>query len=155
MPIQIVDDFGAWDDLGSKQPEFETWLSFPDYTESKSSLLRIRSSFETFDRNSYGYLRCVYTVSAISIMGRWVRFYPKLEDEFLIYPHPEDLEELKSNPIRRFQVMKRHRYRRKIGTLRSTLWSVNVLVCNEDLTNNNNNNQQNITIPPLLGLGLL
>ncbi len=41
MPTQIVDDFGAWDVLGTVQPIFEQWVEFPDYTESFSNLCRL------------------------------------------------------------------------------------------------------------------
>ena len=39
--IQIVDDFGAWDDLGVVTPLHEQWKEFPEFTESLSSVTRL------------------------------------------------------------------------------------------------------------------
>ena len=139
MPTQIVDDFGSWEELGVVQPVFEDWLTFPDFTRSPSELIRLQFIFDEFDSNSYGYIRCKYELDNTYAFGRWLRFYPKLQPELMKYPHPSDLVAAKSNPRRIYQVMKRHRRRSKIGTLRSTLWSVNLNVFNENLSDDSEN----------------
>ena len=155
MPIQVVDDFGAWDDLGTVEPVFEQWLDFPDYTESTSGLLRLFFSALEFDKETYAYIRCVYEVSTTYMVGRWIRIYPKFEPESIIYPHPEDLAGLKSIPRRFYQIQKRHRLRRYIGTHKSKLWSVNLQVCNEQIDGGGSNEQTPEDLPAAFFLGIL
>lgn len=142
MAIQIVDGFGEWDDLGTVEPVFEDWLTFPDFTNSSSTLLRLTYLFEEFDQNSYGFIRCKYEAENTFAIGRWLRFYPKFEDEFIRYPHSEDLLALKGDFKRIYQVMKRHRRRRFNGTFAATLWSVNLNVCTDQVDEIPNNSNQ-------------
>lgn len=131
MPIQIVDDFGAWDVLGTVQPIFEEWVEFPDYTESLSNLCRLTFEGDFDDVRSYGYLRCTYVIGLNEIKGRWWKIYPKNQPEIIIYPHPIEFGDLKTNPKRYFEVQKRHYYRRFLGRKEDTIWTVSLQVCNE------------------------
>ena len=155
MPIQIVDGLGTWDELGTVEPVFEDWLTFPDYTYSNSTLLRLIFSFERFDLNSYGFIRCKYESQNTFAIGRWIRFYPKLEPEIIRYPHPEDIANLKGDFKRIYQVLKRHRQRRFNGTLAATPWSVNLNVSNEPTEANTSNGNTGATFPPTITLGLI
>lgn len=134
MPIQIVDGFGVWDELGTVEPAFENWLDFPDFTYNANSLLRIQTASLNFDRQTYGYIRCLYELENIYSEGRWLRFYPKFNPQFLTYPHDNNIINLKSNPKKIFQVMKRHKFRRLVGTKYSNLWRVNLNVFADEET---------------------
>ena len=131
MPTQILDDFGAWDVLGTVQPIFEQWVEFPDYTESLSNLCRLIFGGDLENIRSYAYLRCTYVIGLNQIKGHWWKIYPKSEPEIIIYPHPREFGELKTNPKRYFEIQKRHYYRRYIGRKEDSLWTVNLQVCNE------------------------
>ena len=138
MPIQIVDDFGVWDDLGTIEPAFEKWIEFPSFSYSSSQLLRLIFSAKRLDRRSFGYLRCVYQINAQYFTGRWIRIYPKFNPESIIYPHPQDLASPNTTIKRIFQIKKLHRLRRFNGSFDSDLWTVNLHVWNENLSDYQN-----------------
>lgn len=131
MPTLIVDGFGTWDECGTVEPVFENWLTFPDYSFSNSTLLRIATASLNFDRQTYGLIRCIYELENTYAEGKWIRFYPKFNPQFVRYPHAESVPVLKSNPRKIYQVMKRHKFRRITGTHASSLWQVNLNVYND------------------------
>lgn len=133
MPIQIVDDFGAWDDLGTIEPIFEQWIEFPDYSESLSNLIRLVFSGDLDNLKSYAFIRCTYVIGINEIKGRWWKIYPKINPEIITYPHPIEFGQLKTNPKRYFEIQKRHYYRQRIGVNQDKIWAVNLQVCNERL----------------------
>lgn len=155
MPIEIVDGFGSWDDLGIVQPVFEEWITFPDFSYSLSTLIRLNYLFEEFDQNSYGYIRCKYETANTSAIGRWIKFYPKSQSDFLDYPHPDNSTEFKDNTKLIFQVLKRHRFRRRIGTLKASLWEVNLNVHRDASTSVDPYSQENQDFPSNYFLGFL
>ena len=80
---------------------------------------------------SYAYIRCNYVIGFQEIKGKWFRIYPKPEKEIILYPHPIEFGQLKTNPKRYFEVMKRHYRRSFIGTHNDFPWELNLHVCNE------------------------
>lgn len=134
MPIQIVDDFGAWDLLGTVEPQFDQWLEFPDYTTSLSNLCRLIFEGDFSNIKSFAYLRCTYVVGVTEIKGVWWRIYPKPQTEIIIYPHPLEFGQLKTNPNRYFEIQKRFYYRNFIGTRQDSTWNVTLQVCNERIS---------------------
>ena len=134
MPIQIVDDFGAWDELGTVQPLFEQWVRFPDYTESQSPLIRLIFGGDLERVQSYAFIRCIYSLFNDEIRGRWWKIYPKRQKEIILYPHPEEFGQLKTNPRRYFEIQKRHYRRLYVGTHTDSLWTLNLQVCRERIS---------------------
>lgn len=131
MPTQIIDDFGAWDDLGTVQPFHEVWTIFPDYTQSTSDLIRIIFGGDLENARSFAYIRAVYQLYNQDLYGRWLRIFPKFQQDIALYTYPRDLQFQENNPIRRFQVQKRSYYRKYIGAFPDSIWTVRLLVRNE------------------------
>jgi hypothetical protein len=131
MPTQLIDDFGAWDDLGTVQPFHETWTFFPDYTESSSDLIRFIFGGDIDNASSFAYIRAVYQLFNQDLYGRWFRIFPKFQQDIALYTYPRDLQFQENSPILRFQVQKRSYYRRYIGTFPDSIWTVRLLVRNE------------------------
>jgi hypothetical protein len=155
MAVQIVDDFGIWDDLGTVNPVFNNWLSFPDFTTSASGLLRLFFSSDVFDRLTFAYIRCLYDVGNAYAIGRWIRIYPKFEPELIIYPHPPEFQNLKGELRRVYQIKKQHRFRRRIGTVNSETWRINLQVANESIDENGGNSGEQADLPSGFFLNLL
>jgi hypothetical protein len=131
MPTQIIDNFGAWDDLGTVQPAHEIWTIFPDYTESTSDLIRIIFGGDLENARSFAYIRAVYQLYNQDLYGRWLRIFPKFQQDIALYTYPRDLQFQENNPIRRFQVQKRSYYRKYFGVFTDSIWTVRLLVRNE------------------------
>lgn len=129
--IQVIDDFGIWDDLGDAFPRFEQWVQFPRYSTSLSPLVRLKFGGNLENIHSYAYLRSTYVIGNNQLKAPWVRVYPKYEFEYIQYPHPSEFGELKVTPRRYFEIQKRHYRRRFVGTHYDSLWSLTVQVCNE------------------------
>ena len=132
--IQIVDDFGTWDVIGTVTPVYEQWLEYPDYTEALSATTRLIFNGNIEDARSYAYVRVRYEISLDSVYGEWVRVHPKTQKELIIYPHPVEFGALKINPRRYWQVQKRHWERKSIGKANDTNWNLKIEVCNEQIT---------------------
>lgn len=153
--VEIVDGFGRWDDLGTVEPQFETWLGFQDYTRSKSSTLRLYYTASEYDRLSYGFIRCLYQSTNAYFIGQWIRVYPKPFTDTILYPHPQDLLANNDELILIYQIQKRHRYRRYVGMKYSTLWSVNLQVFIASKENDSQQEQIIAGYPTAYFLGLL
>lgn len=126
--VEIVDGFGTWDDLGTVEPKFEVWLGLSEFTRSKSSTLRLLYSALDYDNLTYGFVRCLYESRNSSFFGKWVRFYPKPLTDTILYPHPVDLLANNDGLTLSYQIQKRHRFRRYVGTKYSTIWTVSLQV---------------------------
>ena len=124
----IVDGFGQWDDLGVVSPEYETWKGLQEFTRSPSGILRLTYLADRFDRMSYGLIRCLYETATTSAFGKWQRFYPKEQSEIITYEHPAQLIEGSKQILFIYQIQKRHRYRRRVGSKYSVPWEVNIQV---------------------------
>lgn len=152
---EIVDGFGRWDDLGTVEPQFETWRGLNEFTRSKSSTLRLYYMAEEYDRKTYGYIRCLYQSRNAYFIGRWVRFYPKAFPDTILYPHPVDMLASNDELILIYQVQKRHRYRRYVGMKYSRLWSLNLQVFIAPKRDDNQQQQIVSGYPTAYFLGLL
>ncbi|ELS04916.1 hypothetical protein Xen7305DRAFT_00046520 [Xenococcus sp. PCC 7305] len=132
--IQIVDDFGTWDLIGTLQPIYEEWIEYPDYSEALSQTTRLIFSGNVDDARSYAYIRVRYEITLDSAYGEWIRVYPKKQDEIILYPHPPEFGLIKINPRRFWQVQKRHWDRKNTGKAPDTDWNLRIEVCNEQIT---------------------
>ncbi|MGK7899771.1 MAG: hypothetical protein AB4372_40675 [Xenococcus sp. (in: cyanobacteria)] len=132
--IQIFDDFGFWDLVGTVKPVYETWLEYPSYTQSSSSTTRLNFKGNIKDARSYAYLRVRYEITGDSLFGEWQRIYPKKEREILLYPHPIEFNANTIKPRIYWQIQKRHWERKKIGSAPDTEWELQIEVNSKQVT---------------------
>jgi len=133
LAIQTTDNFGTWDVIGIRFPIYEVFIDYPDYTESLSSLLRLTFGGVIQGARSYGLIRSCYEVGSQSLYGKWLRVYPKEQQELIEYVHPPELRGTKTNPRCFWQIQKRHKQRRFIGVHPDTEWNLKIEVCNETI----------------------
>ena len=147
---QIVDDFGIWDDLGTVLPLEENWLVYPRSTTSRSGTTRLVFGGDLEKTNSYGWIRCIYTIGIAQVFGRWIRVFPKVQRDIIDYPHPEDFANNPGIITRSFEVQKRSWNRFRIGVSQTSLWTLNLQVLTNVLDIDDITTQQNA-----LGINLI
>ncbi len=144
--IQIIDDFGIWDDLGVTIPYFEQWQPFPRYSLSDSNLIKLVFGGDLEKPQSFAFIRSTYISNNLIIKAPWVKIFPKLENEFLLYPHPQEFNQLTTPPQRFFEVQKRHFKRGYTGTFEDTIWTLNIQVSNYNFISNEENIGANLPV---------
>jgi hypothetical protein len=132
MPTQVIDDFGAWDDLGTVVPQHEVWTTFPGQTNSRSELVRLNFGGDLENVRSFAFIRAVYQLFNQELYGRWLKIFPKIQQDLVLYTYPQDFQLRENNPLRQFQIQKRSYYRSYTGVFPDSLWTVNLLVRNEE-----------------------
>lgn len=130
---QLIDDFGAWDDLGEVIPRTDQFTELPNFSLSESALIRLNYGGDIDNAQSYAQIRGVYRLFNTEIFADWVRVYPKFQSEIISYAHPPEFNLLKVRGERYFQVRKYHNRRRFIGTHPDSQWTINIQICNEEV----------------------
>lgn len=136
--IQVIDDFGIWDDLGIIIPYFEQWQPFPRYSLSDSNLIKLVFGGDLENSQSFAFIRSTYVINNLILKAPWLKIFPKVENEFLLYPHPQEFNDLSVSPQRFFEVQKRHFKRGYTGTFEGSIWTLNLQVSNYNFSSENN-----------------
>jgi hypothetical protein len=135
--MSATDYGGTWEYKGTVMPPLSygpnlyNWARFPYGTTAGNGSIRLTYYGDFSAIKTYGYMRVCYDFGNLAY-GKWRRFYPKEETEFLTLDLPEEIAVNSAAIPRYFEVTKVYKKRyRGIGTYQDNQWSVGLEVLEE------------------------